>query len=143
MFCMYVCWFELNMKRMSERLAYFSIVVGRSLCESKQEGQAYRHFILFLTPKRQREREEKCFLACLPHTNIQRATFIVQRKVQGKQQQQQLIRYSFLFSPIARRAMHKDKRKSERGKTNRWKRNDVVTVVCQLGKIMNTLFHFS
>jgi len=50
---------------MNERVAYFSIVVGRSLCESKQAGQTYRHFLPFLTSKRQRERGKKILLSLL------------------------------------------------------------------------------
>jgi hypothetical protein len=53
------------MKRMNERVAYFSILAGRSLCESKQTGQIYRRFLLFLTLKRQRERGEKFLLSLL------------------------------------------------------------------------------
>jgi hypothetical protein len=105
------------------------------VCKSKQVGQIYRRFLPFLTLKRQREREEKFFLACLPHTNIyngqQRSLCREEHRASNGSS-----RFDFPFSSSARReAKHKDERKGER--ENRWKRNDVVTVACQIGKYSN------
>lgn len=75
----YVSKFKLNVKGEIASELLTSLWSSVVVCESKQAGHTYRHFILFLTLKRQREREEKNILLSLlaTHMNVQRPTFIV------------------------------------------------------------------
>lgn len=105
------------------------------VCESKQAAQIYRHFLPFLTSNRQREREEKFPLGLLAtHADIERArAFIVCVCVcreKYRASKQAMFAFDFPFSsrlPVCDKART---REWERERKNRWKRKNVVTVVC-------------
>jgi len=99
------------------------------LYESKQPGHTYRHFLPFLTLKRQREREEKILLSLLAtHKHTTGNSVHCVEKCIG---QAIAAVYSIFLPILSQRTTSKTQsQERKREKENKWKRNDIVTVAC-------------